>query len=319
MSGVIKRLYNFIKVNFSLFLCFISVTTFLFMMISNYLSTKELNTIARGFLTVNFQEFNVSGDINALEFEKVIKENLPRNGAVFRKDFAQEEIIGIYNKKWFKSPPLIKGRFLNEEESFGNKKLAVIGQGLQHRVEAKDNKEWIKINGDSYEVTGVIGAEYESRLDSMIFIPLRLVNEIYSINGNIIVDGIKNSEIFIDKIKSETGGKVEFNKIEGAEIMSGTLDPLTGKSTEEVINSNDLDKNSMTSYIYLIMFISAMLCVISISIYWYEKMKKEIIVCNMLGFYKNEIVFRCIKKYMAIAIMGSIVGSLISIAILSII
>ena len=289
------------------------------MMISNYLSTKELNTIARGFLTVNFQEFNVSGDINALEFEKVIKENLPRNGAVFRKDFDKEEIVGIYNKEWFKAPPLIKGRFLNEEESFGNKKLAVIGQGLQHRVEAKDNKEWIKINGDSYEVTGVIGAEYESRLDSMIFVPLRLVNEIYSINGNIVVDRIKNPENFINKVKSEIGGKVEFNKIEGTEIMSGTLDPLTGKSTEEVINSNDLDKNSMTSYIYLIMFISAMLCVISISIYWYEKMKKEIIVFNMLGFYKNEIVFRCIKKYMAIAIMGSIVGSFISIAILSII
>lgn len=316
---VFKRLYNFIKINCSLFLCFISVTIFLFMMISNYLSTKELNTIARGFLTVDSQEFNVSGDISALEFERAIKDNLPKSGAVLRKDFAEEEIIGIYNKKGFKSPSLIKGRFLDEEESFGDKKLAVIGQGLQHGIEIKDNKEWIKINGDSYKVIGVIGAEYKSRLDSMIFIPLRLVNEIYSINGNIIVDGTENPEVFIDKVKSKLDGKVEFNKIESSDITIGTLDPSTGKSTEELINSNELNKNSITSYVYLIVFISAMLCVISISIYWYEKMKKEIIVCNMLGFYKTEIIFRYIKKYMAVVIMGSIVGSLISIVILSII
>ena len=49
---------------------------------------------------------------------------------------------------------------------------------------------------------------------------------------------------------------------------------------------------------------------------WYDKNKKEIYVCKVLGFYKKEIFVRIMKKYCTIAILGSVIGIGIAIFIL---
>lgn len=319
LKNFLRNIFKSIKINCSLLLCYISVTIFLFMMVSNYLETKELNKISRGFLTVKSQEYTINGDINFLEFEKFLTDNLPKKGAIFRKDFSGEDIVGIYNKEGFKSPPLIMGRFLSEEESFSNKKLAVIGQGLKHGIVNKDGKEFIKVNNMDYEVIGIVGKDYSSRLDSMVFIPMTSINEVYGIGGEIIVDGIKNTESFMDKIKSEIGGNFKFTIKTEYESTVSTLDPSSGEATEEVFSSKDLNKNSFNMYIYYIVFLSAILCIVSMSIYWYQKRKKEISVCNILGFYRQEIFIRCAKKYVAVLISGGLIGTIISLVILNLI
>lgn len=318
MKVFLRKLYDFIKISCSLLLCYSIVTIFIIMMIANYLSNKELNTISRGFLTSNSQRFNVNGNIDILDLENVIRETLPQKGAIFRKDFSQDNITGIYKKKDFDNPPLIKGRFLDESESFSNKKIAVVGQGLQHSFITKNNKEWIEINGINYEVIGIVGTEYRSRLDSMIFIPLGVVNRQYEPLREIIIDGINNPENFLDTVMSNSNGQVEFSNIKDKKIMRGTFDPETGEQTDVVISSNDLNKNQLTSYIYLIVCISALLCILSISIYWSKKFKKEIIVCNILGLYKSEIFIRFIKRYIKVALIGIVLGGLFSILCLSI-
>ncbi|MEN8435960.1 ABC transporter permease (plasmid) [Clostridium septicum] len=318
MKVFIRKLYDFIRLNCSLLLCYAMVTIFVIMMAANYVSNKELNTISRGFLTSSSQKFNVSINIDVLDLEEIIRKTLPKEGAIFRKGFSDENVTGVYKKKSFDDPPLIRGRFLDEEESFSNKKIAVVGQGLQHSFINDNGRDWIKIDGINYEVIGVIGTDYSSRLDSMIFIPLGVVNRQYDIKGEVIVDGVNNPEKILDKIMSNSNGKVEFSRVKDKKIMGGTFDPKNGKQTEEVLSSNELNENYLTSYIYLIVFISALLCIISISIYWIKKIKKEIIVCNLLGFYKGEIFIRCIKQYIKVVLLGSILGSLFSIVCLNI-
>ncbi|MEG1132543.1 MAG: ABC transporter permease [Romboutsia sp.] len=318
MKAFIRKLYDFIKTNCSLLLCYSIVTIFIMMMIANYISNKELNTVSRGFLTSSSQKFNVNGNIDALELEEVIRGTLPQEGAIFRKNFSNENTTGIYKKEDFNDPPLIKGRFLDEEESFSNKKVAVVGQGLQHSFVNNNGKEWIEIDGTNFEVIGVVGTDYSSRLDSMIFIPLGVVNRQYGTVGEIIIDGVNNTEKFLDKVRHNINSDVEFSKVNDKKIISGTFDPQTGKETEKVLSSSDLSKNNLNSYIYLIVFISALLCIISISIYWYEKIKKEITVCNILGFYKHEIFIRCINHYIKVVLTGIMFGMFFSVVILRI-
>ncbi|MDU4912872.1 FtsX-like permease family protein [Clostridium baratii] len=320
MNSFSKRLYEFIKINFSLILCYTVVSVFLILMIFNYFQTTKLNKISRGFLSRNFQELHIN-NIDISNLENILKEALPKGGVVLKKEFltgnVNADINKIYFKKGFNSPTLLSGRFLSEEESFSNENLAVVGKNLINNIKNKNNKNWILINDTYYEVIGICGEEYESKLDSTIFIPMKGKNK-KNIEGTIIVDGVSNIENFIRKVEEKSQNKIILEKIEEKKIVQVSIDPKTGKTTEEVITMKDLDSNFLSLYVYIITFISALLCIISISIYWYDKNKKEIVVCNILGFYKKEILFRLVKKYFAIATLGSLIGILISILILNI-
>ncbi|MGG7060231.1 ABC transporter permease [Clostridium tertium] len=322
MNDSFKRLYEFVKINFSLILCYTIVSIFFTLMIFNYYQNNKLNKISRGFLSKNYQEFYINNDIDISNFEDIIKEVLPKKGLILKKESFPESIEFNLNRIYFKSgfnyPNLLEGRFLTEEESFSDKNLAVVGKNLLKNIEYKDNKKFILINNIYYEVIGICGEDYESKLDYTIFIPMTIRDNINKFNGTIFVDGIRNVDNFINKVKEKSQNNIILTKVEEAKFIQGSVDPLTGKTTEKVIVMNDLENNSLSIYIYFAIFISALLCIISMSLYWFEKNKKEILVLNILGFYKKEILLRIIKKYFSSATLGSLVGLSISIIILNI-
>lgn len=318
MYDYLKMIWRFIKINFSLILSYIIVTIFIISMSFNYIQNDKLKKISRGFLSRDSLEVKIN-NVYDDDLESIIKEILPSEGIIIKKEPLNSKFIAeinrIYLKQGFKSPTVSDGRFLTEEESFSNKKIAVVGKGLTDFIEEKDGKSFILINNIQYEVIGICGEKYESKLDSMIYIPMGTGTD-YKINGTIIIDQVSNVEIFMQRVKEESQDRISLEKVEEGKIVQGSIDPVTGEVTEVILSNNDLDSSALSFYIYGITVISAVLCIISISMNWYDKNKKEIYVCKVLGFYKKEIFVRIMKKYCTIAILGSVIGIGIAIFIL---
>lgn len=314
MNDYLKRLCRFTKINSSLILSYIIVTTVIISMSYSYVQNNKINKISRGFLSKDSIELRVQNSYEG-DLGSIINKNLSSNSAVIKKEFLSNGFVAEINRIYFKSefevPSLLEGRFLKEDESFSDKRVAVVGQGLIEHIVQKNEKEIIMINNFEYEVIGICGEEYKSRLDSMIYIPMTS-NEDYKFNDIINIDNLNDIDNFIQVVKEESENKIILEKVQEGMLIQGTIDPLTGEVKEAVITESDLDSNTVSFYIYTITFISVVLCIISISIYWYDRNKKEVFVCKLLGFYEKEIFIRLMKKYCKIAILGSTIGIVVA-------
>ena len=85
------------------------------------------------------------------------------------------ELKGIYYSGDLSELPVIQGRFLTSEECKRDTNKAVVGQQYAKEIYERDNRKYYKLDGNEYEVVGILGRESGSRFNTMIFLPLKKV------------------------------------------------------------------------------------------------------------------------------------------------
>lgn len=171
--------------------------------------------------------------------------------------------------------PLLEGRYYTRKEMLEGKNVALIGKNLKKYM--NDDGKTIDIQGESYEVLGIVGvANQPLEWDMYLFLPILSLPEMgekqfHSDGGQIIVysskkDILKQIDKFID------AGKKKWIKFETSEPEA---------LQKRKISLIDLDSDFFL--ITIIVYIAAISQAMAIMGFWIDSMRFEIGIRKAIG------------------------------------
>lgn len=86
------------------------------------------------------------------------------------KKYANYKIKAIYFNEYYVNFPMESGRFFRKSDLILENYAAVIGKGMQDFVYTVDNTDYIMLEGQEYEVLGVIGYKEDTVIDNCVYI-----------------------------------------------------------------------------------------------------------------------------------------------------
>lgn len=195
-----KILFSDIAVNISILALFLVVIS-LFLVNNRLIEIHKLNN---GYYSLNTQAFSIRKKISTYEDIKKIYSKCLK-GTILYKEMSQvEDLRGVLVKGNIKAPPIIEGRFFNENDFYKKKHLAIVGSKQKERMFKKNSSTYIDIGGYPYEVIGIVGSKEKSLLDYTIYVNLDSFSEIDNNEGLFHLDGIADDtvQMSLEELKS---------------------------------------------------------------------------------------------------------------------
>lgn len=220
-------------------------------------------------------------------------------------------LIGLYNyKNLNKIFPLLDGRFFTEKESASNEKLALVGSSLQDLIYTRDDKKYIMIEKEEFEVKGIIGRKTLSYWGLRILIPANsLPSTMYDYEYNSM--GLYYPKYMLQKKDYFNNLKSNFsdNNIETIKINA--------LSQEDGIASKTLGgkKSMYTSLIFSILL--AVISVLIFSTFWADGLKRTIAIKKILGADNLYIFKQLLYQMLILVITSSIIASILNLITLN--
>ncbi|ABR50255.1 hypothetical protein Amet_4174 [Alkaliphilus metalliredigens QYMF] len=184
--------------------------------VSTYVKyVEELEKISIGYRGPATQKIKTSmflGEYGTDNLKDLFESENINDYVIFDDSLNNPQLRGVLVKGNVNLPKILDGRFFNETDFFANKKLVVIGENMTEYTYAENEKRYLSLFNDSYEVIGICGYGINSIIDNIIFYNLDSIHHadwgIYSIDGNnvaktnLILNTISNLgeiEIIIDE------------------------------------------------------------------------------------------------------------------------
>lgn len=203
-------------------------------------------------------------------------------------------IFAISNENIFKYK-FIKGRNISDEEIKNGSKVAVISKNYESFCKKENNKLYIDIDNNTYEVVGIIGNRYSSSyFNLMIFIPYTSTPQIWKndntiLNCNFLVSG---KDISIENYKKDFYIKeTKFSSLPNQTI------------------SNNLFVIKQDVIYFCIISIISIVNIIIFSFYWINKKKTQIGILKAIGYSKNSTTALVRNELFILSIISSICAS----------
>lgn len=243
------------------------------------------------------------------------------NGIMLHPDLGEINTFNSVSAEYFTQDdgwhyPLISGRYYTAKEIKDRKNVVLIGKTLKKLLKEKDNKQYIDIYGEEYEVLGVIGFKGKASLwDNRICIPVTVMPDIayedmvleggtinfimYHENGNTKKDKkiiAKNGKTIDDKFRIKDQGKIE---------------------TENMVS--ELAQSQDPIYTLAIMgYVVTIIYAVNIVIFWLQKRRYEIGIRKAFGYTDFDIAKLIIGEIIGISFLATVIALLLQ-AVLSII
>lgn len=243
-------------------------------------SQVYIQELSNELYTTNSKEFiipNLEKSLQHIENEKKYRLFI---------EFGDIRFLKSNDEEW--SPPILEGKFFPVET---NKTQAVVGKNLINIIKEVDGKNVISFDNKYYEVIGIMGEEFTSRIDSLILLTSDKIPSVE--NQNIVID---------------SSNKCTIKKISNA-ILSQENCELIEK---EYLGLNRLVKSDFFSGFFSIY--SILVVIFSILVYgryWFEKEKRFLELLNMLGFRKSKIKSIYLKNVILNLILANILTVII--------
>lgn len=181
-----KILFSDIAINVSIVALFLVVISLI--LVNSKLI--EINKLNNGYYSSNKQSFSISKQTSTYADIKNMYSKCT-NGTILYKEMSQfEDLRGVLVKGDIDFPPIIEGRFFNENDFYKKKHIAVVGTKQKDRIYKDTDKFFIDIGGYPYEVIGIVGSEENSLLDYTIYANLDSFSEVDNNAGLFHLDGI---------------------------------------------------------------------------------------------------------------------------------
>lgn len=203
--------------------------------------------------------------------------------------------------------PLVKGRYYTIDEVLNGEKVILIGKSMMTLTEKIDNKEYLSIAGEKYEVIGVVGYKNnKSSWDNRVFIPAKSLPSIIKnkINGSNFTFAIYNENnvineelIFIKNILKDAFPTTNIDVLGELKIEN---------NIENLITSMDI--------LFLIAFLVyavSLINTINIISYWAIERKYEIGVKKVLGHTTKQIGKEIFNEILTLNILSFIIALII--------
>jgi len=222
-----------------------------------------------------------------------------------KKDFAliyddySSNIRQIFIKGDYAAPPLITGRFFNENDFNNQNKLAVIGKKYISNIEEVNGKEYIKISNERFRVIGIMGIEIDTNLDDRIII-----------NADALYQELQNKVCILDSNSSiwKNRSLEIFNEFEQANknIVLESLD------IETVGIDYVIKKNINMFFLGGIMLLSYLWCSLTVAMDWIYDRNKKLSIMSLIGCSDIQLIKYIYKQYIFLVSIGFFLGAVIA-------
>ncbi|WLF68781.1 hypothetical protein Q6375_12440 [Clostridium septicum] len=228
---------------------------------------------------------------------------------IYKRDIKNINYIkGIHDTDLSEIIPLYSGEYLNEEEINSEEKIVVIGKYLEKDTYKKNEKTYIDIHNEKYEVKGLIGRKSDSKYSIYIFMPSRTYNKAF--NG-------EESDSYIIEVDIETNKEIidKINNIFKDEISNINVNYT--KLNKPIVKAFGLQKNILTDLSVAIIF--SIVCSITFVLLWFMKISKNISIRKALGANGNDIFIFVFKNLIQMLAISIIIASVLSYGLLNIV
>ncbi|UNC93270.1 ABC transporter permease [Candidatus Contubernalis alkaliaceticus] len=262
-----------------------------------------ISEISRGSYSENAVHFTFKEDNWC--FESLINQLLRSrlSDFVLIYDDYEKHIRQIYVMGNNDPPPMLSGRYFNEDDFDSGKAHAVIGTNRLHEVINKNGRQQIKVENTMFDVIGIVGYRIHTMLDDMIIVNADALSYKSNNNNIFILDAYSGKppghciNVYKDLEQNVTDGMSQGNQVPITllEIKPGGIDRLL----QSII--------SITT-IYLLLIVCYVLCSIAISFEWISKKRREIAVKRLIGWSDRRLKIEIYLKYFIFAFIGSGLG-----------
>lgn len=270
-----------------------AVVSFLTVVFAGYITTAyQTEKLSQGYYGSNTVYLQVNDPENQLDYEALYRGM--KDAIVFR-ELAGDLVRGVLLRGDVEPPPLLKGRFFEEDDFFNGKRLVVAGNAYDPAIQKRNGREYIKINEQYYEVIGRLGTEGISQLDNMLLVNLDAIdlgkNGIYAIDGK----SVSRINAFSTLLKNQA-------------VKSGANYDVIEREPSGIKRLLKYEQSS--TFVYLVLLMVCLLSSTAVNLSLYEKKKIEIAVQRLLGFNSLQIIGQLMKYYAVLAHIGYIGGLL---------
>ena len=279
-------------------------------------------------LPPNGEGYSLSGEFkNDFDYDVFNKlfSNIDNDAGLFVNDLLfhiEGSGVNIYNKvsgEYFKNNdvwhyPLVSGKYFTADDVKKGNKVILIGSELDEYSYKRNNLKYIKVEGEEYQVLGIIGfKDQSSDWDGRMIMPctsfpkefykeyvkhkyLSISFIMYNNSGD-----LKNTESSIKSQGEKLFKKVYFDDL--GHIQTGDVLALLIANPDQILQ------------IALIGYIVTLIFAINITVFWIEKRKYEISVRKAFGFTNGSIMKMIFMEMIGFAFVSFIIAIIVQVVL----
>lgn len=206
-------------------------------------------------------------------------------------------VKAIYFNKYYVNFPMKSGRFFRKSDLTVGNKVAVIGKNLEASCYSRDDKKYILLEGQEYEVVGVIGYAEETIIDNYVYVNM-LASE------NVVKTNLYTLDLWGEKSAVEE----EFYNLISVE----------GLEIKELANVQSYGMTVFPKILYgrwfIWLFLCNILCIAVVSVQWIKLQKQEIGIRRLVGESVIGVVCRMTAKYLSYVGISVIISVVVCVA-----
>lgn len=265
---------------------------------------EKLNGLSSNALSVSL---TIGKEVGFSKVEEILCENL--NDTYIRMDpiyvSSKGEDVGIISEYFLENPqqsyPLLKGKYISKKNIEQKDKIALVGSSISKQIYLKDNKEYIDILNETYEVVGILGKTTSKFWDDKIVVPMQSVP-----NGiKAILNGQDEISFYVDNNNHSVLDKCK-NLVKFVNGENGNVETTELSEESNVIADNFT--GSDVSSIALLVYLIAILNIISISIYWYSDIRRDIGIRKAFGGTNFVVAKLILLRLFCLSILGFLIS-----------
>ncbi|HQA07787.1 MAG TPA: ABC transporter permease [Syntrophomonadaceae bacterium] len=222
--------------------------------------------------------------------------------AIIFQELAGERVRAVFFRGDIEPPPLLKGRFFQEDDFFRGKKLVVIGNAYNPIVTERKGHDYIIINQEEYEVIGYLGGNEISKLDYMLMVNADAIDPgyggVYAIDGNSKQNIAAAAQLLKNQVEKAGGSYLVIER-----------EPRGIKRLMKNEHANAL--------LFFVLISTFLLSSVAVNLSLYEKTKREIAIQRLLGFSSKTIVGQILRDYIFLAHVGFFLGLSVALFLVS--
>ena len=213
----------------------------------------------------------------------------------------RNELLMMFSGAGYTIPPIIKGRFLDENDFSARTHVAVLGNEFSAtnvvQIIARDGKKYASYYGMEYEIIGTVGFGYSSPVNTTLYRNFTPADTDTSHMGSYILDAptakaVKAVYAQLKTVIEQKGGK--FVEME---------------LPQSKVNISQFFQVELLNLVMIAFAIfTVVLATVPITLYWASRRRKDMAVKRFLGFSSMLIIRQIFMRFMGLAIVGFLIG-----------
>lgn len=184
--------------------------------------------------------------------------------------------------------PIIAGRYPTQQDLASGESCIVLGKSLKRDTYSRNGRDYIKINGDEYYVTGYVAAENSAIFNHKVILYYECIG----------MGALKDLEYY----KNNAGIFLVFSSDTDMSVYADSFAQYEKEYSENLFATDfqsfysSVAANSESRKIAILIYTFSSVLVILSIIYWYISNKKEIVIRRAYGYSKNSIILLILKR-----------------------